>query len=56
MEIPMPLWEQITALMGHATTLMSARHSKYGREARSTMAEAVANRIISKLSRRIDEF
>lgn len=41
--------KQIMALMGHSTTLMSARYSKYGREARSIMAEAVANRIISKL-------
>lgn len=41
--------KQIMALMGHSTTLMSARYSKYGREARSVMAETVATRISEKI-------
>lgn len=41
--------KQIMALMGHSTTRMSARYSKYGREARSLLAETVASRISEKL-------
>ncbi|MFC3678339.1 hypothetical protein [Ferrovibrio xuzhouensis] len=41
--------KQIMALMGHSTTRMSARYSKYGREARSLLAENVANRIAAKV-------
>lgn len=41
--------KQIMALMGHSTTRMSARYSKYGREARSLLAETVASRISEKI-------
>lgn len=41
--------KQIMALIGHSTTRMSARYSKYGRDARSLMAETVATRIVQKL-------
>lgn len=41
--------KQIMALMGHSTTRMSARYSKYGREARSILAETVASRISEKI-------
>ena len=41
--------KQIMALMGHSTTRMSARYSKYGARARSSLAESVARRISEKL-------
>jgi len=41
--------KQIMALMGHSTTRMSARYSKYGSGARSGLAESVARRISEKL-------
>ena len=41
--------KQIMALMGHSTTRMSARYSKYGAQTRSSLAESVARRISEKL-------
>jgi integrase len=44
--------KQIMALMGHSTTRMSVRYSKYGPNAHSSYAEIVANHIAERLGSR----
>lgn len=41
--------KQIMALMGHSTTRMSARYSKYGSRTQSNLAESVARHIVEKM-------